>query len=114
MRRSIEPSSCRSSMMLPALSLFVALLTGCAQPNRTQPIEADANGSVMRRPLSYFFRTGTCPADQYELSEDKKWCLKRCPPYEHFTRPDTAGPGTCGSCPGPNMVDEEGNCHGGV
>ena len=114
MYRSSKPSSCRPSLMLTTLSILVALVTGCVQPTRAQPTEAVTEGSVMRRPLSYFHGTGTCPADQYELSEDKKWCLKRCPPYEHFSRPDATEPGTCGSCPGPYMVDEAGNCHGGV
>ena len=51
-----------------------------------------------------------CPSAEYQLSENKKWCVKRCPKFEHFSQETQR----CESCGGGYMSDEQGNCYIGL
>ena len=51
-----------------------------------------------------------CPSDDYDLSKDKKWCVKRCPEYKRYSSERRK----CVECEGNNMIDKYGICHPGV
>lgn len=91
--------------------LLLVMATALSAPNQSNANERTSAIKRLRPKLDVNgLPSCTSHGNDYRLSEDKKWCVKQCPEYEHYSSETKK----CEGCPAGYMSDSAGNCHVGI